>query len=450
MALASKSKNVYLDKVPPHNEEAEQSLLGSMLISPDAISDSVEIVKIDDFYSTANRLVFEAIIGLYNKGEPADPITVAEELKKAEKLEAAGGKPYIHTLVNIVPTAANSKYYAEIVEKSAVLRQLIKVASEIAELGYEVPEDIESVIDKAENLVFAISQKRISEKFTHIKDTLVENFEQIEKLYEKKTKVTGIASGFSDLDSYTSGFHPSDLIVVAARPSMGKTSFALSIAQNIALNEKIPVALFSLEMSRHQLVQRLMCSEGRVDSQNLRTGHLKEEDWAKLSSAVGRLAEAPIFIDDTPNITIMEIRAKARRLVTKQDLGLIVVDYLQLMQGGARSENRQQEISEISRALKILGRELDVPVMAVSQLSRAVEQRTDKRPMLSDLRESGAIEQDADLVLFIYRDDYYNRDSEEKGVAEIHIAKHRNGPTGTLKLVFLEHYTRFTNFAKKS
>ena len=450
MAVVPKNKDkIYLDKVPPHNLEAEQSLIGSMLISPDATSDIVETVNAEDFYNNANRYVFEAIINLYNKGEPADPITVAEELKKSDKLEEAGGKPYIHTLVNIVPTAANAKYYAEIVEKNAILRSLIQVASNIAEIGYEVPEDIESAIDRAESLVFSISKKRISEKFSHIKESLMENFEQIEKLYEKKTKVTGVPSGFADLDKFTSGFHPSDLIVIAARPSMGKTSLVLSIAQNTALKNKTPVALFSLEMSRHQLVQRLMCSEARVDAQNLRTGHLKEDDWTKLSSAVGKLAEAPIFIDDSPNITIMEIRAKARRLVARQKIGLIVVDYLQLMQGGRRSESRQQEISEISRALKILSRELEVPVIAVSQLSRAVEQRNDKRPMLSDLRESGAIEQDADLVIFIYRDEYYNRESEDKGIAEIILSKHRNGPTGTVKLVFLEHFTKFVNLMKK-
>lgn len=437
-----------LERIPPYNLEAEQSLLGSILISTDAIPLVMEIVKPEDFYREAHRHIYEAIVNLYARGEPADPITIAEELKARGVLEQVGGKPYLHTLVSIVPTAANAKYYAQIVERNGILRSLIKVATKIADLSYQAPEDVETVIDKAESLLFGVSQKRISEKFIHIKDLLTEGFEQIEKLYEKRAHVTGIPTGFVKLDELTSGLHPSDLIVVAARPSMGKTSFALGIAQNVALQEKIPVAIFSLEMARQQLAQRLMCAEARVDAQALRTGNLKEEDWPKLSNAVGRLAEAPIFIDDTPNITIMEVRAKARRLMAKQKLGLIIVDYLQLMQGNGRSENRQQEISEISRALKILGRELNVPVIAVSQLSRAVEQRQDKRPLLSDLRESGAIEQDADLVLFIYRDEYYNRDSEDRGTAEIIIGKHRNGPTGTVKLAFLEHYAKFASLAR--
>ncbi len=438
----------FLEKIPPHNLEAEQSLLGSMLISQGIIPDIVEKVNPTDFYRGPHQQIFEAVLDLYTKGEPADPITVANELKTKGVLDQVGGKSYIHTLINVVPTAANAKYYAGIVEKNAVLRSLISAATEIVGMGYEGSEDIGLLIDRAESLIFSVSKKRISEKFIHIKDLLTESFEQIEKLYEKGANVTGLPTGFIELDEKTSGFHPSDLIVVAARPSMGKTSLVLSIAQHVAVNEKIPVAIFSLEMSRQQLTQRLMCSEARVDAQHLRTGNLKTEDWRELSNAVGRLAEAPIFIDDTPNITMMGVRAKARRLMAKHKLGLIVVDYLQLMQGRGRVENRQQEISEISRALKILGRELEVPVIAVSQLSRAVEQRTDKHPLLSDLRESGAIEQDADLVIFIYRDDYYNKESDEKGIAEIIIGKHRNGPTGTLRLAFLEHYTKFANLAK--
>lgn len=437
-----------LDKVPPHNLEAEESLLGSMLISQDAIPDVIEKVKGEDFYREANRHVYESILDLYAKGEPADPITVAEQLKGKGVLEEVGGKSYIHTLVNVVPTAANAKHYASIVEKNAILRALIRAATEVAALGYEAPENVEALVDRAESLIFGVAQKRISEKFVHIRELLTEGFEQIEKLYEKKAHVTGLPSGFTDLDDLTSGFQPSDLIVVAARPSMGKTSLTLSIVQHVGLSEKVPVAVFSLEMSRNQLAQRMMCSEARVDAQSLRSGNLREEDWPKLSNAVGRLADAPIFIDDTAHITIMELRAKARRLMAREKLGLIIVDYLQLMQGGNRLENRQQEISEISRALKILGRELNVPVIAVSQLSRAVEARTDKRPLLADLRESGAIEQDADLVLFIYRDEYYQRDSEDKGIAEISISKHRNGPTGVVKLAFLEHYTKFANLAK--
>lgn len=437
-----------LEQVPPHNIDAEQSLLGSMLISAEAIPEVGEIVKGEDFYRESHQLVYESIISLYSRGEPADAITVAEGLKGKGKLKSVGGKPYIHTLIATVPTAANAKYYAHIVERNAILRALIRAATEVAAVGYEAPEDVEAVIDRAESLIFAVSQKRISEKFTHIKELLTQGFEQIEKLYEKKGHVTGIPTGFTDLDKLCAGLQPSDLIVVAGRPSMGKTSFVLNVAQNVALNEKIPVAIFSLEMSRLQLAQRMMCSEARLDVQALRTGNLKEEDWPKLTDAVGRLAEAPIFIDDTANITIMELRAKARRLMAKQELGLIIVDYLQLMQGNIRLENRQQEISEISRALKILGRELEVPVIAVSQLSRAVEQRPNKRPFLVDLRESGAIEQDADLVMFLYRDEQYDPDTDDKGIAEVIIRKHRNGPTGAIKLVFMEHYTKFANLAK--
>ncbi len=441
------SSTPLLDRIPPQNQEAEESLLGSMLISADVIPIVTEVVKAEDFYREAHQKIFQGVVDLYSRGEPADPITLAEELKTKGILEGVGGKPYIHTLISSVPTAANAKYYAEIIERNAVIRGLIRAGTEIVKQGYEAPEDVEATIDKAENLIFNVSQRRISERFIPIKDLLTESFEQIEKLYEKRTHVTGLPTGFVELDKLTSGLHPSDLIVIAARPSMGKTSLALGVVANLGLQYKVPVAAFSLEMSRHQLAQRLMCAEARVDAQTLRTGTLKEEDWPKLSNAVGRLAEAPIFIDDTANITIMEVRAKARRLMARENLGLIVVDYLQLMQGDARSENRQQEISEISRALKILGRELNVPVIAISQLSRAVEQRQDKRPLLSDLRESGAIEQDADLVLFIYRDDYYHRDSDDKGVAEIIISKHRNGPTGLVKLAFLEHYTKFANLA---
>ncbi|HDP69686.1 MAG TPA: replicative DNA helicase [Actinobacteria bacterium] len=437
-----------IEKIPPHNLEAEQSLLGSMLLSQEAIPEVIEKVKSIDFYRGAHQQICDAILNLYLKGEPADPITVANELESQGILEQVGGKSYIHTLINVVPTAANAKYYAEIVEKNAVLRSLISAATEVVGMGYKGSDDINLLIDKAESLIFSISRHRISEKFVHIKDLVAEGLESIEKLYAKKVQVTGLPTYFTDLDVKLSGLQSADLIIVAARPSMGKTSLVLAITKHVALYEKIPVAVFSLEMSRQQLAYRLLCSEARVDSQLLRTGNIKDDDWPKLANAAGRLAEAPIFIDDTASITMMEIRAKARRLMAKHKLGLIVVDYLQLMQSRGRSENRQQEISEISRSLKILGRELDVPVIAVSQLSRAVEQRNDKRPLLSDLRESGAIEQDADVVIFIYRDDYYNKDSEEKGIAEIIIGKHRNGPTGTVKLAFLEHFTTFGDLAK--
>ncbi|MDI6800296.1 MAG: replicative DNA helicase [Actinomycetota bacterium] len=436
------------DRIPPHNNEAEQSLLGSMIISSEVIAETADKISAQDFYRPTHQKIFEAITSLYTKGEAVDPITVAEELEATGQLEAVGGRAYIHTLINVVPTAANAKYYAEIVEKNSVIRSLIRAATDVVNMGYEGIDDIGLLIDEAESKIFSVSKRRISEKFAHIKELLKEGFEHIEKLQRRGAAVSGLPTGLTDLDEKTSGLHPSDLIVIAARPSMGKTSLVLSIAQHVAIEEKTPVAIFSLEMSRQQLAQRLLCSEARVDVQLLRSGRLASEDWRDLSFAAGRLAEAPLYIDDTPSITMMEVRAKARRLMAKHKLGLIVVDYLQLMQSRTRSESRQQEISEISRSLKILGRELDVPVIAVSQLSRAVESRTDKRPLLSDLRESGAIEQDADLVIFIYRDDYYNRDSDEKGIAEVILSKHRNGPTGTIKLAFLEQYTRFVNLAK--
>lgn len=440
------------DKVPPHNIEAEQSLLGSMLISQDAIPEVLEIISTADaFYTEAHRRIHETIIELYARGEPVDPITLSEALSARGYLDTCGGKPYIHTLVSSVPSAANAKYYAKIVERSSTLRALIKVSTEIASLGYEAPEDIEGLIDRAESLIFAIAHKRMSEKFVHIKDLLKEGFEVVESLYEKKEQITGTPTGFSDLDKMLTGFHPGDLVILAARPAMGKTALALNIAANIGFNN-IPVAVFSLEMSRHQLAQRMMCSEARIDSHRLRTGHLRDEDWVRLSSAVGRLAEKPIYIDDTPSIGILEIRAKARRLFARHSPGIVIVDYLQLMQSYRRVENRQQEIAEISRGLKILAKELEVPVLALSQLSRAVEQRSDKKPQLSDLRESGAIEQDSDIVMFIHRNVYGNYDDvdavEARASAEVIVAKHRNGPTGVVKMYFNEHCTRFDNAAR--
>ncbi len=444
------TKPASLEKMPPHNLEAEESLLGAMLISRDAIAEAQEIVRAEDFYREANTKIFDTIMDLYMHGEPADPITLSEALKKKGILEDVGGKPYIHTLINGVPTAANARYYAEIVERNGTLRNLIRAATEIAALGYEVPDDLEAAIDRAESLIFGVSRKRVSERFITLKELCAETWEHIEKLAEAGTQVTGLATGFPDIDQLTSGLQPSDFIVVAGRPSMGKTSFVLTIAQNVALNLGTPVAIFSIEMSRSQLAQRLMSSEARVNAQNLRTGNLKDEDLSRLVSALDRLSGAPIFIDDSPSVSGVEVRAKARRLMAKHNLGLVIVDYLQLMQGSGsrRAENRQQEISEISRSLKILGRELNIPIIAVSQLSRGVEQRGgDKRPLLADLRESGAIEQDADLVIFIYRDELYNPDTDDRGVAEVIIRKHRNGPVGTVRLAFLEHYTKFANLA---
>ena len=435
------------DRVPPHNLEAEQSLLGAMLLSAEATANVVEKIRPEDFYREAHRFVFEAITKLYMSGEPADPIMVAEELDKMGVLERVGGKLFIHTLVNYVPTAANAHFYADILQRHSLLRGLIRAATDIAAIGYEAPENLPAAIDRAESIMFNVSKQRISEKFSVLEQLLTENWELMDKLARSHSDITGLPSGFPDLDKYTSGFQPSDLIVIAARPAMGKTSFALDVARNVALNSETAVAVFSLEMSKLQIAQRLLSSEAMVQSQRLRSpARLTDRESQLLVAATGKLSKARIFIDDTANITIMEIRAKARRLISREKLGLIIVDYMQLIQGSGRSESRQQEISEISRALKILGRELEVPVIAVSQLSRAVENRVeDRRPRLSDLRESGAIEQDADLVIFIYRDERYNPESEDKGKAEIIIGKHRNGPTGTVKLNFLENYAKFGN-----
>lgn len=438
------------ERVPPHNLEAEQSLLGAMLLSGEATGRVIETIRPEYFYREGHRLVFEAISKLFLAGEPNDPIVVAEELDKMGALEKAGGKPYIHTLMNFVPTAANIHYYAEILQRHSLLRALIRAATDIAAIGYESPENLEAAIDRAESLIFNVSKKRISEKFSVLEELLIENWELMDKLARSSSDITGVPTGFPDLDNYTSGLQASDLIVIAARPAMGKTSFTLDIARNIALDSGKAVAVFSLEMSKLQIAQRLLSSESMVPSQRLRSpARLTQRESEQLVQATSKLSKAKIFVDDTANITIMEIRAKARRLISREPLGLIIVDYLQLIQGGSRSESRQQEISEISRALKVLGRELGLPVIAVSQLSRAVENRTDdRRPRLADLRESGAIEQDADIVIFIYRDERYNPESEDKGKAEIIISKHRNGPTGTVKLAFLEEFARFQSLER--
>lgn len=447
-----KSKNsldlTRLDRIPPHNIEAEESILGAMMISQDAIAVAGEVLNEDDFYRNAHRKIYNSIKNLYVRGEAADPITVVEELKKMNILEEVGSRAYIHTLVSNVPLAANARHYSIIVAQNATLRRLIEAATKIATMGYEVPEDLEKTIDTAEQLIFSVSKRRLKGDFTILKDLLTEGFEQIEKLHEKGSQITGLPTGYTDFDRLTTGLQKSDLIIIAGRPSMGKTSFVLGTAQHIGLNFKKPVAIFSLEMARHQLSQRIMCSEARIDASRLRTGRLKEEDWPKLAKTVGELAESPIYIDDTASINVMELRAKARRLMTQKDLALIIVDYLQLMTGPLGLQNRQQEISEISRSLKFLGRELNVPIVAVSQLSRACELRQDKRPQLADLRESGAIEQDADLVAFIYRDELYYPDSEDAGIAEILIRKHRNGPTGVIRLAFLSQFTKFVDLAE--
>lgn len=437
-----------LGRIMPHNVEAEQSVLGAMIIDRECIATVTEIIKSEDFYKENHKEIFEAIIDLFDQNEPVDIITVADQLKVRGTLDAVGGLEYLTDLVTQVPTTANVKYYTKIVEEKSMLRKLIKASVDIANMSYEATEEVSYIMDFAEKQIFNILQKRNSQGFVSIKDVLIESFDKIEELYKSKGKVIGIPTGFIDLDLKTAGLHPSDLILIAARPAMGKTSFALNIAQYAAVHAKVPVAIFSLEMSKEQLVNRMLWSEALVDSQRIRTGELQDEDWPKLARAVGPLSEAPIYIDDTPGISVVEMRAKCRRLKLEKNLGLVVIDYLQLVQGRGRAENRQQEISEISRSLKILAKELNVPVITLSQLSRAPEQRADHRPILSDLRESGAIEQDADIVMFLYRDDYYHPDTEKKNIAECIIAKHRNGSTGTIELVWLGQYTKFANLER--
>ncbi len=439
-----------LGKVPPHDLEAEQAIIGSMLTDRDAVISSIEVLKEEDFYREDNRAIYSAILNLYNRSEPIDIITVKAELESMGKFEQVGGLEYLAELPEKVPTTANAEKYIKIVEEKSILRRLIKTANEIIELGYSPTEDVEDIMEGAEKKIFDIMQQKNQKSYTPIKDVLVESFTKLEELYNRKQHITGVPTGFSELDYKTAGLHGSDLILIAARPAMGKTAFALNIATNASVRAKVPVAVFSLEMSKDQLVNRILCSEAMVDSNKVRTGKLEENDWTKLAESIGPLSEAEIYIDDTPGISVTEIRAKCRKLKLEKNIGMVVIDYLQLVQGSnKRNGSREQEISEISRSLKILAKELNVPVIALSQLSRAAEQRPDHRPMLSDLRESGAIEQDADIVMFLYRDDYYNEDSEKKDIAEVIIAKHRGGSTGTVELLWLGSYTKFVNLEKR-
>ena len=437
-------------KVPPQDIQAEQAVLGSMLTDKDAVIASIESLKPESFYREDNKTIYEAILNLYNKAEPIDIITLKEELTSMGKFEQVGGLEYLASLPDKVPTTANVQKYINIVEEKSILRNLIKTGNEIIELGYDPTENVDDIMDNAEKKIFNAIQNKNQKGYTPIKDVLVESFNQLEELYNRKQHITGVPTGFAELDYRTAGLHGSDLILIAARPAMGKSAFALNIATNAAVKAKVPVALFSLEMSKEQMVNRILCSEAMVDSNKVRTGKLEEDDWVKLAGTIGELSDAEIYIDDTPGISIMEIRAKCRKLKLEKNIGLVVIDYLQLVQAsGRRNGSREQEISEISRSLKILAKELNVPVIALSQLSRAVEQRPDHRPMLSDLRESGAIEQDADIVMFLYRDDYYNEESEKKDIAEVIIAKHRGGSTGTVELLWLGSYTKFVNLEKR-
>jgi replicative DNA helicase len=437
-----------LGRLQPQNVEAEQSVLGSMLLEKEVISTITEILKCEDFYREDHREIFEAIMDLIDRAEPVDLITVSEQLKLRGTLENVGGLDYLANIASSVPTTANAKHYAKIVEEKSILRNLIRTSSEIVNMGFEASEEVSYVIDRAEKGIFDILQKRNLQGFAHIKDILVDTFSKLEELYNNKGHITGIPTGFADLDFKTAGLQNSDLILIAARPAMGKTAFALNIAQYAAVHAHVPVAIFNLEMSKEQLVNRMLSNEAMVDSQKMRTGKLEDDDWQKMAKALGPLSGAPIYIDDTAGTNIMEIRAKSRRLKLEKNIGLIVIDYLQLMQGRGKNENRQQEISEISRSLKILAKELNVPIVTLSQLSRGPESRADHRPMLSDLRESGAIEQDADIVMFLYRDDYYNPDTDKKNIAEVIIAKQRSGSTGTIELIWLGQYTKFANLEK--
>ena len=439
-----------LAKIPPHDIDAEQAVLGSMLTDKDAVNAAIETLKEDAFYREDNKAIYQAIINLYSKSEPIDIITLKDELESMDKFEQVGGYEYLASLPDKVPTTANVQKYIKIVEEKAILRKLIKTANEIIELGYDPAEDVEDIMDNAEKKIFDIMQSKNQKGYTPIKDVLVESFTKLEELYNRKQHITGVPTGFVELDYKTAGLHGSELILVAARPAMGKTAFALNIATNAALRGNAPVAIFSLEMSKDQLVNRILCSEAMVDSNKVRTGKLEEDDWVKLAGAIGPLSESEIYIDDTPGISVMEIRTKCRKLKMEKNIGLVVIDYLQLVQGSnKRQASREQEISEISRSLKILAKEINVPVIALSQLSRAVEQRPDHRPMLSDLRESEAIEQDADIVMFLYRDDYYNKESEKKDIAEVIIAKQRGGQTGTVELLWMGNYTKFVNLEKR-
>ncbi|MBN2467379.1 MAG: replicative DNA helicase [Deltaproteobacteria bacterium] len=442
-----KDTNAHLAKIPPQNLEAEQAVLGAILLENDVLNQVIEVLDSSDFYRESHRKIFISLIDLYNKNEPCDLITLTDTLTQKKQLDEIGGTPYLASLVDNIPTAANAVHYAKIVRERSILRKIISTATEIITRGYENEKDINEILDFAEAGIFSISEYQIKPSFYPLREVIKSSFVAIEKLYEKRELITGTPSGFDDLDHYTSGFQSSDLIIIAGRPSMGKTAFALNIAQYVAVEKNLPVAIFSLEMSKEQIATRMLCAEARIDAHKLRGGFLSENDWPKLTRAAGALSDAPIFIDDTAGISTLEMRAKTRRLRKDQELGLVIVDYLQLMQEKERTDSREQEISAISRSLKALAKELHIPVIALSQLNRKVEDRHDKRPQLADLRESGAIEQDADVILFIYRDEVYNKeDAEKKGLAEIIIGKQRNGPIGRVQLTFIEKYTKFESF----
>src|ERR671938_2150498 len=443
-------------RVPPHDLDAEKAVIGAMLVSETAVAAVAERLQPEDFYSEVHRIIYTAMMRLYSRGEPIDQLTLTNELRSVGKFEKVGGRAYVFQIVESVPTAANAGRYAEIVRGKALLRDIIDVGSRITEDAFREPEDVGEALDAAEQLIYGVSNRTLREHLAPVSELAPGTLEMIQRLYEAEGEVTGVETGFDDLDRLTTGFHKSDLVILAARPAMGKTALALNAIWHAAGQKGVPVAIFSLEMSKEQLVQRLISQNTRIPAQALRSGNVKAEDWPKLVRGVAEVSRAPIWIDDTAGVTLMEIRAKVRRLASQLNvagempLSLVVVDYLQLMVGqGNRAENRQQEIAEISRGLKVLARDLNVPVLAIAQLSRAVEARHDKRPLLSDLRDSGAIEQDADLVMFLYRDEYYNPESDDKGIAEVIVGKHRNGPTGKVQLAWLEQYTKFASLARR-
>ena len=435
--------NSDLERTPPQDLIAEQSVLGGMLLSKDAISDVVEILKERDFYRPAHELIFDAILDLYGRGEPADAITVAAELTKRGDIARAGGAPYLHTLINSVPTAANASYYAKIVRERAIARRLVEAGTKIVQLGYATEGDIDDVVDQAQAEVYQVTERRASEDYVQLNTLLEETFDEMERI-SKGVGPEGVLSGFRDLDKLTNGFHPSNMIVIAARPAVGKSTLALDIVRNAAIHEKKTAVIFSLEMSRSEITMRMLSAEARVALNSIRSGALTDDEWARLARRMGEISDAPLFIDDSANLSMMEIRAKARRLKQRHDLKLIVIDYLQLMSSGKKVENRQQEVSEFSRHLKLMAKELDIPVIAISQLNRSPEQRADKKPMLSDLRESGAIEQDADMVILLHREDLYDKQNRS-GEADLFVVKHRNGPTRDLIVSAQLHFSRFVD-----
>jgi len=439
------------DRQPPQDVQAEQSVLGGMLLSKDAIADVVEVLRAGDFYRPAHQIVYDTVLDLYGRGEPADPVTVSAELTRSGQLMRVGGTPYLHTLISSVPTAANAGFYAEIVAERATLRRLVEAGTRIVQLGYGAAAgqggDVDEVVDRAQAEIYDVTERRTSEDYVRLEQLLQGTMDEIDAISSRGGQSIGVPTGFSELDQITNGLHPGQMIILAARPAIGKSTLALDFARACSIRHGLTSAIFSLEMSKSEITMRLLSAEAKVPLHHMRSGHMSDDDWARLARRMGEVADAPLYIDDSPNLTMMEIRAKARRLRQRHDLRLVVVDYLQLMTSGKRVENRQVEVSEFSRSLKLLAKELEVPVIAISQLNRGPEQRTDKKPLLSDLRESGSLEQDADMVVLLHREDAYERESPRAGEADLILAKHRNGPTGTVTVAFQGHYSRFVDMA---